>query len=560
VDDHGFQGRYQSVKRFVRQLRGRPGTEACAVIVTPPGEEAQVDYGCGPMVRDPQSGRYHRTRLFVLTLGYSRKAVRLLSFDSSVRIWAEFHELAFRRLGGATRTIVLDNLREGVLKPDIYDPSLNPLYRDLLAHYGAVALPCRVADPDRKGNVNKQMEALTGCTRDELIGTPFKHYFTDSDRAEAGIERVLLESKVTDYELTACAHDGRETVVSHNATTFYDRDRNLRGVFAAARDVTERKRFERALQENNFELERAKAAAEKANLAKSEFLSSMSHEIRTPMNAILGMADSLRESKLDADQLQYEELFQRAGAALLALINEILDLSKIEAGHLDMESVTFDLAEVTSQAIELTAVKAHAKGIRLVSRLAPGLTTALIGDPSRLRRILINLLGNAVKFTEEGEVALTLTKHGDGNSGEIEFAVSDTGIGIPTDKLETIFDNFTQLDTSATRKNEGTGLGLAISRRIVEALAGTLTATSVTGIGSTFAFTARFDPAPEAGRKAPDLRAARPYRDRNEPVTPARLLVAEDSQDNRLLIQAYLKNSPYLLTFEENGRDAGGAI
>lgn len=155
VDDHGFQGRYQSIKRFVRQLRGRPGVPACAVIVTPPGEEAQVDYGSGPMVRDPHSGRYRRTRLFVLTLGYSRKSIRLLRFDSSVRVWAELHEQAFRRLGGATRTVVLDNLREGVLKPDIYDPALNPLYLDLLAHYSAVALPCRVADPDRKGKVER---------------------------------------------------------------------------------------------------------------------------------------------------------------------------------------------------------------------------------------------------------------------------------------------------------------------------------------------------------------------------------------------------------------------
>jgi transposase len=157
VDDHGFQGRYQSVKRFVRQLRGRPATQACAVIVTPPGEEAQVDYGSGPMVRDPQTGRYRRTRMFVLTLGYSRKAVRLLTFLSSTRIWAELHEQAFRRLGGATRTIVLDNLGEGVLKPDIYDPALNPLYRDMLSHYGAVALPCRVADPDRKGKVERSV-------------------------------------------------------------------------------------------------------------------------------------------------------------------------------------------------------------------------------------------------------------------------------------------------------------------------------------------------------------------------------------------------------------------
>jgi transposase len=155
VDDHGFTGRYSSVKRFVRRCRGKQIPEARAVILTPPGEESQVDYGAGPMVRDPHSGRYRRTRLFVLTLGYSRKCIRILTFQSTTRTWAELHEQAFRRLGGATKTVVLDNLSEGVLKPDIYDPALNPLYRDVLAHYGAVALPCRVADPDRKGKVER---------------------------------------------------------------------------------------------------------------------------------------------------------------------------------------------------------------------------------------------------------------------------------------------------------------------------------------------------------------------------------------------------------------------
>ena len=154
VDHHGFIAGYQSVKRFIQKLRGSTMQEACGVIETAPGEEAQVDYGSGPMVRDPHSGRYRRTRLFVLTLGYSRKCVRLLVFRSSARVWAELHEKAFRRLGGVTRTLVLDNLREGVLRPDVYDPTLNPLYRDVLQHYGVVALPCRVRHPDRKAYVS----------------------------------------------------------------------------------------------------------------------------------------------------------------------------------------------------------------------------------------------------------------------------------------------------------------------------------------------------------------------------------------------------------------------
>lgn len=157
VDDHGFRASYQSVKRFVGKLRDHPAREACSVIVTPPGEELQVDYGTGPMVRDPHTGRYRRARMFVLTLGYSRKAVHLLTFTSSTQTWVDLHQQALRRLGGVTRTVVLDNLREGVLKPDIYDPSLNPLYRDMLAHYGMVALPCRPGDPDRKGKVERSV-------------------------------------------------------------------------------------------------------------------------------------------------------------------------------------------------------------------------------------------------------------------------------------------------------------------------------------------------------------------------------------------------------------------
>jgi len=182
VDDHGFAARYASVRRFVVMLRGSASPEARVVITTAPGEEGQVDYGDGPMVRHPQTGKYRRTRLFVLTLGYSRKAARLLVWQSSTQVWAELHERAFRRLGGTVRVIVLDNLKEGVLTPDIYDPALNPLYRDVLAHYGVVALPCRVGDPDRKGKV----EAGVGhAQRTPLRGLRFESL----DEAQGYLDR-----------------------------------------------------------------------------------------------------------------------------------------------------------------------------------------------------------------------------------------------------------------------------------------------------------------------------------------------------------------------------------
>jgi len=182
VDDRGFGEKYASVKRFVRKLRGSSTPEARVVIETAPGEEAQVDYGTGPMVRDAQTGKYRRTRLFVLTLGYSRKAVRLLVFRSSSRVWAELHEKAFRRLGGVTRVVVLDNLREGVLTPDVYEPALNPLYRDVLKHYGVVALPCRVQDPDRKGKVE--------CGVGHAQKTPLKgQRFESLEDAQAYLDR-----------------------------------------------------------------------------------------------------------------------------------------------------------------------------------------------------------------------------------------------------------------------------------------------------------------------------------------------------------------------------------
>src|SRR6202048_4293393 len=244
-------------------------------------------------------------------------------------------------------------------------------------------------------DVNKQMEALTGCTRDELIGAPFKNYFTDPDRADAGIKRVLSGSKVTDYELTARARDGKQTVVSYNATTFHDRDRKLQGVFAAARDVTERKRFERALQENNIELERARAAAEKANLAKSDFLSSMSHELRSPLNAILGFAQLISSESPPPTPSQMASIDQilHAGWYLLQLINEILDLAQIESGKLALSREPTSLAEVMLECQDMIEPQAQKRGITMTF---PNFETPYFvdADRTRLKQVLINLLSN----------------------------------------------------------------------------------------------------------------------------------------------------------------------
>jgi len=333
-------------------------------------------------------------------------------------------------------------------------------------------------------DVNQQMEALTGCTRDELIGAPFKNYFTDPERAEAAITRVLREGKVTNYELTARARDGKQTVVSYNATTFYDRDRKLQGVCAVARDVTDRKQFEYRLQENNIELETAKAVAEKANLAKSEFLSSMSHELRTPLNAVLGFAQ-LMESELPppspSQALSIDQILH-AGWYLLRLINEILDLAMIESGKLTMSQEAMSLSEVLQDCQAMIEPEAKNRGITMCF-LELDLPYYVYADRTRVKQVIINLLSNAIKYNRNGgNVVVQCAAVGE---NRVRVNVKDTGMGLNREQLAQLFQPFNRLGKENSTQ-EGTGIGLVVTKQLVELMGGAIGVESVVDVGSVF--------------------------------------------------------------------------
>jgi PAS domain S-box-containing protein len=338
-------------------------------------------------------------------------------------------------------------------------------------------------------DVNKQMEVLTNCTRDELIGAPFKNYFTDPVRAETSIKLVLREKKVTNFELTARTRDGVETVVSINATTFYDRDRKLQGVFAAARDVTERKRLDQVLQEKNIELENARSVAEKTNLAKSDFLANMSHELRTPLNSVIGFSEVLQDQvfgQINDKQYEYVTNILTSGRHLLSLINDILDLSKVESGKMELELSHFSLRETVDASLMMLKEKAHKGGIKLNLDIDTEADVRIVADQRKLKQILFNLLSNAVKFTPQGGlVDVSALKKGN----FIEITVADSGIGIKDEDIPKLFHPFTQLESVYTKEYEGTGLGLALNRHLVELHGGRVWVESTFGAGSRFSFT-----------------------------------------------------------------------
>jgi PAS domain S-box-containing protein len=390
-------------------------------------------------------------------------------------------------------------------------------------------------------DVNKQMEALTGCTRDELIGAPFKSYFTDPERAQSSIRQALTQGKVTDYELTARGRDGRQTVVSYNVTTFYDRERKLQGVFAAARDVTERRRLDQVVQEKNAELETAREVADKANLAKSDFLSSMSHELRSPLNAILGFAQLMESGSpplLPTQKTSIDQILQ-AGWYLLQLINEILDLALIESGKLSLSLEPISLPDILLDCQAMMEPHAHKSGIR-VSFPRFDSPCFVNADRTRLKQVLVNLLSNAIKYNgAAGTVDVTCRAD---SRQRLRISVQDTGQGLSADQCAQLFQPFNRLGQEASTA-EGTGIGLVVSKRLVEAMGGAIGVESSVGVGSVFWFELDVAAAPQLDGPAHD--AVVPALPPVEHGSGLRtLLYVEDNRANLQLVEQLIARRP----------------
>jgi PAS domain S-box-containing protein len=341
-----------------------------------------------------------------------------------------------------------------------------------------------------EGNVqlaNPGMARILGYdTAEELIGKNMaRDIVANSDDRTALIDVLRQVGEVENYELVLKRRDGSTVVVEDSVHLLYDADGNVIGAEGLLRDVTERKQVEEALRT-------AKQAADESNQAKSDFLANMSHEIRTPMNAVLGMAHLALQTDLSPQQRNYVQKIDTSARNLLRIINDILDFSKIEAGRLQIETIDFDLEEVLRNIADMFVAKAQEKGLELHLRWEPGVPPLLVGDPLRIGQVLINLVGNALKFTERGEIEVAVKKLAEDETGVLlRFAVRDTGTGLTPAQISRLFQAFTQADTSTTRKYGGTGLGLTICKRIVELMGGQIQVESTPHVGSTFAFTLR---------------------------------------------------------------------
>ncbi len=428
-----------------------------------------------------------------------------------------------------------------------------------------------ICEIDRTGKVvfaNQCLRDMLGYTESEMLGLSFiDDLIFPEDRQEMKDKVAICMTKgfAESYDQKFRKKSGEQLWIINSATPFMNENGAVTGAFIMMMDITERKCMEDVLWETNRKLEKATTFAskmavnaEQANIAKSDFLANMSHEIRTPMNGVIGMTNLLLDTKLEDMQRRYAENIQSCGESLLALINDILDYSKIEAGKLDLEVIDFDLRTLLDDFAAMLSIRAHEKNLEFICVAAPDVHTLLRGDPGRLRQILVNLAGNAVKFTSKGEVAVKaiLISETDGDV-VLRFSIKDTGIGIPLEKQGMLFHKFTQIDSTITRKFGGSGLGLAISKQLSEMMGGEIGLISEDGKGSEFWFTVRL-------AKQTTLAKTKVLLDG---IAGLHILVVDDNATNRDVLSCQLKawgvvaeeavDGPAALSMLYKARDAG---
>jgi PAS domain S-box-containing protein len=401
-------------------------------------------------------------------------------------------------------------------------------YRELVE--SASDLVWKVGPEGRWEFLNAAAREIYGTDPEGLIGRPFADCVSPEHRERdlARIGQVLQGHELSDYETVHRHATGSGRHLSFSARPVRDLDGRIVGAHGTARDVTARAEALAALVE-------AREAAERTAAMRSAFVANMSHEIRTPLNGILGLTDLLLDSEMTAEQRRSLELIRTSGDALLAVVNDVLDFSKIEAGRMDLEEVGFDLSGLVESTARLLAVRAASRGLEVIVDLAPDVPRAVLGDPGRLRQVLTNLIGNAIKFTKAGEIVVSVrVEPGAGDPPVLRFTVRDTGIGIPADRLDMIFEEFTQADASTSREFGGTGLGLALCRRLVGIMHGQIGVRSVVGEGSEFWFTVPLLPLGAEALGAPS---------RLPPRMPAgaRALVIDDNASNRRIVREILR-------------------
>lgn len=412
-------------------------------------------------------------------------------------------------------------------------------------------------------DVNNASINLTDVTREKLIGTNFIKYFTDQDKARDMYMQVFAKSFVFDYPLTI--HDGKLTDVLFNGSVYKDENDKVLGAIVVARDITNKKRIEAELIEakENAELtteiaekakikaENATKIAEEAVRSKQRFLSNMSHEIRTPMNAIIGFTKVLLKTVITTKQKEYLTAIKTSGDALTILINDILDLAKVEAGKMHYEQVPFKMAASITVMTYLFETKIQERNLKLITKYDSKIPQILIGDPIRLQQIVLNLLSNAVKFTTEGSITVGVKLlNEDQEKVTLEFSITDTGIGIEENKIEQIFDNFQQATGETSRLYGGTGLGLAIAKQLVETQGGAMSVTSKPGVGSTFSFSLPFQ------KTKTEVVSEIETKELNIEVKNIRVLVVEDIPLNQLLMETLLDDFGFLHEIASNGKIA----